>query len=41
MSAARNHAITKGDIPVFRIGGVICARKSSILKHIADKEAAA
>jgi hypothetical protein len=32
------HAISKGDIPIFRIGGVICARKSSILERIAEQE---
>jgi hypothetical protein len=32
------HAIGKGDIPTFRIGGVVCARKSAILKRIAEQE---
>jgi hypothetical protein len=32
------HAISKGDIPTFRIGGVICARKSTILQWIAEQE---
>jgi hypothetical protein len=32
------HAINKGDIPTFRIGGTICARRSSILQRIAEQE---
>ena len=32
------HAISKGQIPTFRIGSIIHARKSSILKSIEKQE---
>lgn len=36
-----HHQIRKGGLPVFRKGGVICARKSSINSWLEDGEAAA
>ena len=35
------HGISKGDIPVFRIGGKLHARKSTILRRITGQEDAA
>lgn len=34
------HAAAAGHIPVFRIGGTICARRTTLMKWFADKEAA-
>jgi hypothetical protein len=31
-------AIASGSLPTFRIGGIIHARKSAILRHIEDQE---
>ncbi len=36
-----HHQIRKGGLPVFRAGGVICARKSDIAGWLADLAAAA
>lgn len=36
-----HHQIEKGGLPIFRIGGVICARRTTIANWIADQEAAA
>ena len=33
-------AAERGEIPVFRDGAIICARRSAILKHYEAKEAA-
>jgi hypothetical protein len=27
-----------GDLPTFRLGSMICARRSTLLKHLADRE---
>ncbi len=35
------HAIEKSGLPTFKLGGVVCARKSTILRWIADQERAA
>lgn len=32
------HLADKSDVPIFRLGGVVCARKSSILKWIEEQE---
>ena len=32
------HAVSNGGLPVFRIGGVISARRSTLLSWIADQE---
>ncbi len=36
-----HHQIRKGSLPVFRMAGVICARKSTIAAWLAEQEAAA
>lgn len=28
-----------GDLPTFRLGNMICARRSTLLKHLANREA--
>jgi hypothetical protein len=35
------HLAESGGLPVFRLGSVICARKSTILKWIGEREQAA
>lgn len=35
------HYVATGEIPVFRIGNTICARKSTLLKWIEQQEQAA
>jgi hypothetical protein len=32
------HLLQTTDLPVFRVGGIICARKSALLKWLADQE---
>ncbi len=32
------HAVSNGGLPVFRIGGVICARRCTLVRWIADQE---
>ena len=32
------HAAARAGLPVFRIGGVICARKATLVRWIADQE---
>lgn len=36
-----HHQIAKGGLPTFRVGGVICARPSTIAAWLAEQEAAA
>lgn len=36
---AAQHRIDKGEIPTFRMGGTICARRSTLLAWIAAQEA--
>lgn len=33
------HLVQKGEIPTFKIGGKVCARKSSLMSWLAAKEA--
>lgn len=35
------HLVQQGALPVFRLGATICARKSTLLKWIAEQEGAA
>lgn len=35
------HLHTKGELPTFKIGGKVCARRSTLAKHFAAQEAAA
>lgn len=35
------HLHNKGEIPTFKIGGKVCARRSTLAKHFAAQEAAA
>jgi len=35
------HFASKGGLPVFRVGALICARKSTLLAWIIEQEAAA
>lgn len=35
------HLITKGNLPSFKIGGKVCARRSSLDQWLVDQEAAA
>ena len=32
------HAVANAGLPVFRIGGVICARRSTLVRWIAEQE---
>ena len=34
-----HHAVRRGDIPTFRMGRIVCARRSAIAKHFAALEA--
>ena len=36
---AAQHRIDKGEVPTFRMGGTICARRSTLLAWIAAQEA--
>ena len=35
------HLHNKGELPTFKIGGKVCARRSTLAKHFAAQEAAA
>ncbi len=35
------HLHAKGEIPTFKVGGKVCARRSALAKHFAKLEAAA
>ncbi len=35
------HLIAKGELPSFRLGGTVCARRSTLAAHFAAQEAAA
>ena len=35
------HLHNKGELPTFKIGGKVCARRSALAKHFATLEAAA
>ena len=35
------HRAASGELPVFRIGRTVCARRSTLAKHFAEQEAAA
>ncbi|RRD21603.1 DNA-binding protein [Brucellaceae bacterium VT-16-1752] len=35
------HRIREGRIPIFRIGGTICSRKTTLTRWLADMEASA
>jgi hypothetical protein len=35
------HLHDKGDLPTFKIGATVCARRSTLAKHFAAQEAAA
>lgn len=35
------HLHDKGDLPTFKVGGTVCARRSTLAKHFAAQEAAA
>ncbi|WP_286880878.1 hypothetical protein [Sphingomonas sp.] len=32
------HLHAKGDLPTFKIGATVCARRSTLAKHFADQE---
>lgn len=35
------HLHDKGDLPTFKVGATVCARRSTLAKHFAAQEAAA
>jgi hypothetical protein len=35
------HLVTKGELPTFKLGRTVCARRSTLAKHFAAQEAAA
>lgn len=35
------HLVSRGDLPTFKMGRVVCARRSTLAKHFAAQEAAA
>ena len=35
------HLATKGELPTFKLGGTVCARRSTLADHFAAQEAAA
>lgn len=35
------HLIAKGELPTFKLGATVCARRSALAKHFAQLEAAA
>ena len=35
------HLVAKGELPTFKLGATVCARRSTMAKHFAAQEAAA
>lgn len=35
------HLHDKGDLPTFKVGATVCARRSTLARHFAEQEAAA
>jgi hypothetical protein len=35
------HLVTKGELPTFKLGRIVCARRSTLARHFAAQEAAA
>jgi len=35
------HLVAKGELPTFKLGATICARRSTLAKHFAAQEASA